>query len=207
MKNNFKLLLVTALTSVLFTGCVGDDDTVLPHYDALPLSQTFNTTPDFTPILDNTILDIDGWQNIAQTGSALWRVQVYQSNGYAELSCYQTGDPVNVSWLVSPEFIPTEKHKTLSFEVAQSYVTNVANKLEVFVSEDFNGTDVATATWVPLTVNIPGTSAVYFEFMDSGNVDLTQYVDKQLHLAFKVTGSGTNTNLDGSYQIDNVNVK
>jgi len=207
MKNKFKTFLFTALTAVIAVGCVGDDDTTLPYYDVLPLSQGFDRKPDYTPLVDNTLLELPGWYNIAQTGSAKWKIQVYQGNGYAELTTYQSGEPVNVSWLVSPEFTTTEEHSTLAFEVAQSYVTNAANKLEVFISEDFTGTNVATATWVPLTVNIPGTSAVYFEFMNSGDVSLAEYIGKPLHLAFKVTGSGTNTTLDGSYQIDNVNVK
>jgi hypothetical protein len=207
MKNTFKTFLFAALTAFIAVGCEGDDDTKLSYYDVLPLSQGFDRKPDYNPIVDNTLLAIPGWFNIAQTGTALWKIQVYQGNGYAELTTYQSGEAVNVSWLVSPEFTATEEHSTLAFEVAQSYVTNVNNKLEVFISEDFNGTNVATATWIPLNPALPGITATYFEFMSSGDISLAQYIDKPLHLAFKVTGSGTNTNLDGSYQIDNVNVK
>ena len=204
---NFKLVLVAALTAIMAVGCVGTDDTSLPHYEILPLSQGFDRDVNYNTLRDNTLLEIPGWYNFAQTGSALWKIQVYQGNGYAELTTFQSGDAVNVSWLVSPEFIPEEKHSTLVFRVAQSYVTNVTNKLEVFISEDFDGTNVATATWVPLNPALPGINATYFAFMDSGDIDLSQYIGKKLKLAFKVTGSGTNTNLDGSYQIDNVNVK
>ncbi len=207
MKNKFKTLLFAVLTAVLAVGCVGDDDTMLPYYDVLPLSQGFDRNPDYTDIEDDILLETEGWYNIAQTGSALWRIQVYQTNGYAELTTYQSGDAVNVSWLVSPEFTVTEDHSTLSFEVAQSYVTNVANKLEVFISEDFEGTNVATATWIPLNPAIPGITAEYFKFMESGDISLAEYIGRPLHLAFKVTGSGTNANLDGSYQVDNVNVQ
>jgi len=204
---NFKLVLVAALTAIMAVGCVGTDDTLLPYYEVLPLSQGFNKDTDYNDLPDDILLELPGWYNIAQTGRALWRIQVYQTNGYAELTTFQSGDAVNVSWLISPEFIPEEAHSTLSFDVAQSYVTNAANKLEVFISEDFDGTNVATATWVPLNPALPGITAKYFEFMNSGNIDLSAYIGKKLNLAFKVTGSGTNANLDGSYQIDNVNVK
>jgi len=205
--NKFRTLLFAALTAIMAVGCTDDGDTQLSYYDVLPLSQGFDRKPDYNPIPDNTLLEIPGWYNIAQTGTALWKVQVYQGNGYAELTTFQSGDAVNVSWLVSPEFIPEDDHSTLVFRVAQSYVTNINNKLEVFISEDFDGTNVATATWIPLNPALPGTTAVYFEFMDSGDISLSEYIGTPLHLAFKVTGSGTNTNLDGSYQIDNVNVK
>jgi hypothetical protein len=207
MKIKFKTLLLAVLTAFIAVGCSDDDDTKLPYYDVLPLSQGFDRKPDYNPILDNTLLEIPGWYNIAQTGTALWKVQVYQGNGYAELTTFQSNEPVNVSWLVSPEFTATTEHSTLAFRVAQSYVTNVNNKLEVFISEDFDGTNLTTATWIPLNPDLPGINATYFAFMDSGDISLAEYIGRPLHLAFKVTGSGTNANLDGSYQIDNVNVK
>lgn len=207
MKNTLKTLLFCIVTAVMAVGCVGDDETKLPYYDVLPLSQGFDRNIDYTDIEDNILLETEGWYNIAQTGSALWRIQVYQTNGYAELTTYQSGDAVNVSWLISPEFTATQDHSTLAFNVAQSYVTNVNNKLEVMISEDFDGTNLGTATWIPLDPALPGLNATYFEFMESGDISLAEYIGTPLHLAFKVTGSGTNANLDGSYQIDNVNVK
>lgn len=200
MKNIFKALLLSALIAPVAVSCVQDDDTTLPPYTALLLSEDFNIGD------DNTLLETAGWLNYAETGSALWKIQRYSGNGYAEFTSYQSGDATNVGWLVSPEFTLEEANdKTLVFEVSQSYVTSTANKLEVFISTDFDGTNVTGATWTPLSANIPGTSATYFEFQDSGEIDLSAY-SGNVHLGFKVTGSGTNTALDGSYQIDNVNI-
>ena len=126
---NFKLVLVAALTAIMAVGCVGTDDTSLPHYEILPLSQGFDRDVNYNALRDNTLLEIPGWYNFAQTGSALWKIQVYQGNGYAELTTFQSGDAVNVSWLVSPEFIPEEKHSTLVFRVAQSYVLMLTTNL------------------------------------------------------------------------------
>jgi hypothetical protein len=45
-----------------------------------------------------------------------------------------------------------------------------------------------------------------FDFFSSGLVDLSSYAGKQVYIAFKVKGSGTNTSLDGTYEIDNVRI-
>lgn len=200
MKNNLKTLFIAALTAFMAVGCVDDDDTKLPFYDVLPLSQ------DFEVGLDNTPLVTEGWTNFAEVGKIIWTIQIYSSNGYAEFNTYQSGDASNIGWLVSPEFTLPEGHtRKLKFDSAQSYVTSADNKLEVFISRDFDGTNVKAATWEPLKANIPGTSAKYFEFMSSGDIDLSAY-SGPLHIAFKVTGSGTNTSLDGSYNVDNVTI-
>ena len=191
------------MLAFMAVSCVGDDDTTLPSYDKLPLAQDFSTGA------DNTVLATNGWLNYAEVGTALWKIQIYSSNGYAEFTSYQSGEASNVGWLISPEFTLEEGNaRILTFDASQSYVTSTANKLEVLISSDFDGTDagVATATWVPLTATLPGTSATYFEFMSSGNISMAPY-SGPLHVAFKVTGSGTNTALDGSYQIDNVIIK
>ena len=199
MKNKFKTFFFAALTALMAVSC--DDDTSLPPYDKLPLSQ------DFSDGLDNTDLVTKGWLNYAEAGKAIWKIQIYSSNGYAEFSPYASGDVSNIGWLVSPSFNLPEGHaRKLRFDVSQSYVTSAANKLEVFISKDFNGTDVKAATWIPLKAAIPGTSATYFAFMSSGNIDLSAY-SGDLHIAYKVTGSGTNTALDGAYQIDNVTIQ
>jgi hypothetical protein len=95
--------------------------------------------------------------------------------------------------------------ETLVFQSSQSYVSAAANKLEVLISNNFDGTNVTAATWTPITATLPTTTSPYFEFIKSGEIDLSQYTGN-ISIAFKVTGSGTNTTLDGSYQIDDIRV-
>lgn len=172
--------------------------------------------PDFTPLIygeefsmgtvDNTVLDTPNWINIAQTGTAKWKEQEYSGNGYAEFSAYQSGEAVNVGWLISPAInLDKQDNEKLRFQASQSYVTSGANSLEVFISNDFDGTNVATATWIPLECTLPTTSSTYFAFIDSGAIDLSSFTGN-CRIAFKVKGSGTNTALDGSYQIDNIRI-
>ena len=201
MKNLKKILLIALPILVLFS-CSNDDDYETASFTPLLFTEDFPSADG----LDNTILDLEGWTNMAETGTVVWKNQIYQDNGYAEFTSYQSSDAVSVGWLISPS-INMDEHtgEKLVFQSAQSYVSSVNNKLEVFVSTDFDGTNFSTATWTPITAKLPTTDATYFEFMESGVIDLSSYTGN-LHVGFKVTGSGTNTTLDGSYQIDNVRV-
>jgi hypothetical protein len=202
MKNIFNKLLLAGLIAGLATGCVDEDDTQLS--DHLPV----DFAADFNVGADGTILTWPDWINYAEAGDALWTIQRFSSNGYAEFSSFQSGDLVNIGWLVSPAFELAENNtKKLRFQASQSFVSSSANKLEVLISTDFDGNpdNITSATWTPLQANLPGTDAEYFLFFDSGIIDLSAF-SGTAHIAFKVTGSGTNTALDGSYQIDNPSV-
>ena len=201
MKNLKKILLI-ALPMLVLSSCSKEDDFETPPFKSLVLAEDFPATDG----LDNTILDLEGWANVAETGTVVWKNQIYRGNGYAEFTSYQAPDAVSVGWLISPA-INMDEHKgeKLVFQSAQSYVSSVNNKLEVLVSSDYDGTNLSTATWTPLTAKLPTTDATYFEFMESGVIDLSSFTGN-LHIGFKVTGSGTNTALDGSYQIDSVRV-
>jgi hypothetical protein len=197
MKSKFRYIIFAAL-SVGILSC--DDDTDLPVYTPLDYAQDFNEGA------DNSILVTEGWRNYAEAGTALWKIQEYSNNGYAEFTSYQSGEASNIAWLISPAIALEENNdKTLRFYVSQSFVSSTANKLEVLVSTNYDGTNVAGATWTAVNANLPGTDAVYFEFQDSGEIDLSGF-SGNAYVAFKVTGSGTNTSLDGSYQIDNFRI-
>ena len=195
-----KKMLAIAFVSLLTTSCVSDDDTKLPNYTPVLFGEDFETNA-----VDNAVLAIDGWNNYAEVGTAKWKFQYYSSNNYAEFTSYQSGQLSNIGWLISPVInLDGHPNAKLLFQAAQSYVTNSANSLEALISTDYDGTNVTAATWQHLNATLPTTSAVYFAFIPS-EVDLSAY-SGNVHIAFKVKGSGTNTSLDGSYQIDNVRI-
>lgn len=162
---------------------------------------------DFEEAVDGTNLNIEGWVNVATEGSRVWREEAFGGNGYAEFSAFGSGNASNVAWLVSPG-IDMDSHtgEIMTFRTAQHHldVDSAANSLEVYVSTDFDG-DVTTATWIPVTVALPTQSTSWYQFISSGAVDLSGYTG-ELHVAFKFIGSGTNTTLDGAFQIDDLKV-
>ncbi len=200
MRNIFKVLLLSAVIAPAVVSC--DEDTQLPAYVPVKVGQAFSKGD------DESLLAINGWTNYNEVGSKKWMIQRYSGNGYAEFSSYLTGELSNIGWLITPALdLNDGKDHKLTFLSSQSYVSSSANKLEVLISKDYDGTNVTAATWTPLSATLPTTSSKYFEFIKSGDVDLAAYTGSTVHIAFKVTGSGTNTALDGSYQIDNVIVQ
>jgi hypothetical protein len=201
MKTNKLIAFLSFILVVSLSGCSPEDDITIPNFTPLLFAEDFAAGA-----VDNTTLNTTGWKNYAETGTALWKEQVYSGNAYAEFSSYLSGNAVNVAWLISPKInMDANDHETLVFQASQSYVSSSSNSLQVFVSNNFDGTNVTGATWTPIAATLPTTASPYFEFIKSGEIDLSQYTGN-ISIAFKVTGSGTNTTLDGSYQIDDIRV-
>ncbi|WP_394759233.1 choice-of-anchor J domain-containing protein [Flavobacterium sp.] len=201
MKTNKIIMILGVATLLGFASCSPEQDIKNPDFTPLTFAEDFSVGA-----VDNTELNTQGWFNYAEVGTAKWREQIYSSNPYAEFSSFSSGNAINVGWLISPAInMDLQDRETLVFQSAQSYVSSSANSLEVFISKDFNGTNVLTATWEPLTATLPLTTSVYFQFINSGEIDLSGYTGN-IHIAFKVKGSGTNLALDGSYQVDNIRI-
>ena len=161
---------------------------------------------DFQTATNNTNLDFAGWTNFAQAGTWLWRERVFTGNGYTEFSTFGSGSPSNIAWLISPGInMNAQTNEYLNFKSAQHHLDSPNNKLEVFVSTNYNGSNVLAATWVPISASLASQSNAWYEFVDSGLINLSSYAGT-LYVAFKVTGSGTDTTLDGAYQIDDFSI-
>jgi len=201
MKNiNFKsIVLLTLFVSVL-TSCVKDDDFAIPALKSPFYSE------DFQAVQHNTILDLPNWTNFAELGTMLWFERVYQGDGYAQFSSFGGGNATNVAWLISPTVdLTAHQNVKFSFQSAQNFVSDDANKLEVYVSTNYNGTSVGAATWTNVNPNVANKNTMGYKFIPSGEIDLSAYESQgQINIAFKVTGSGTNTNLDGLFQVNNL---
>ena len=161
---------------------------------------------DFQSAIHNTNLDFPGWTNVAQEGAWIWRERVYSGNGYTEFSTYNSPDEVNIAWLISPGVdLDAQENEFLNFKMAQHHLQSDLNTAEVFVSTDYDGSNVLGATWIPVSANLPSQSNSWYQFVDSGLIDLSPY-SGTLHVAFKVTGSGTDQTLDGAYQLDDFTI-
>ncbi|MGJ5642749.1 DUF5689 domain-containing protein [Formosa sp. S-31] len=185
------------------------DDVQFANERCTPLS-----TDDFTVVYqesfsdatDDTILDTAGWINFSERGQVLWTEQIYSKNGYAEFGTFGANDTENVAWLISPRIDMTSNlTEYLNFKMAQHHLDSVKNKVEVLVSTNFNGVDVLSAIWEPIEAKLPTKYDEWYTFKDSGLIDISNY-QGILYVAFKVTGSGTNEALDGSYQLDDFRV-
>jgi hypothetical protein len=195
MNRHIKPFLFAIAVTGMLTGCVQDDDTQLAPFVEAALME------DFEEAVDATTLDIAGWTNFAETGSRSWREERFGDNGYTEFSPFGANEPSNIGWLITPAVNLDGKLKQFTFQAAQHHLTSPENTLEVFISTNFDGVNVLAATWTPLEAVVPTQDDEWYDFINSGNIDLSAY-SGQVHIAFKVTGNGSA--LSAGYQIDNV---
>ena len=119
----------------------------------------------------------------------------------------------NISWAISPKVnLDNSENEVLTFQTSTEYVTSAANKIEVFISSDFNGVDVLSATWTPIVANIANNNTNISNTDSNGNIniysgeiDLSGY-SGDIYIAFKGVGSGTNLDMDGSLRLDNIKI-
>jgi hypothetical protein len=105
------------------------------------------------------------------------------------------------SWLITPS-IQLDEAKRISFESAYAFFTH--NGLTVWISSNFNGTDVAGATWQQLNPVIAQSADTEHAFIPSGDIDLSGFTGP-VRIGFKYVGSGPGGQTT-SFRIDNVKV-
>jgi hypothetical protein len=180
-----------------------DRDVVITGTTSVPFF-----SENFQSVETNTKLNLPGWANLVQKGTKYWIGTVYAGNGYAEFNTTGTKVVSNVAWLISPKIdMDLHTNEVLTFRAAQHHldVDSPLNSLEVYVSTNFDGLNIAKATWTQLKVVLPKQATPWYQFVGSGGVDLSSYKGK-INIAFKYTGSGKDLALDGAFQVDDVQI-
>ena len=165
-------------------------------------------TENFETVENNTNINLAGWTNIVQAGSLYWQGSVYSGNGCAEYAISGTKVASNVGWLISPKVdLDIFTGEVLSFRSAQHHVDvdSPLNALEIFISNNFDGINVAAANWIPLKAKLPTQATPWYQFVGSGGIELSSFVGK-VNIGFRYTGSGKTVTLDGAFQIDDVQI-
>ncbi|WP_193323842.1 endonuclease, partial [Marinifilum sp. N1E240] len=137
-------------------------------------------------------------------GDRNWEITEHSDNKYMQMSAYQASGDV-VSWLITPAIdLDAYSNEKLNFKTKNGYYKGTT--LEVLISTDFDGSDVATATWqsVPAIIDERNNSAYGSTFVESGAVDLSSY-EGEVYLAFKYSGNGSS--LTTTYQVDDVTIE
>ncbi|OYX83826.1 MAG: DUF5017 domain-containing protein [Flavobacteriales bacterium 32-34-25] len=163
---------------------------------------------DFQSVSDGTNLSLPGWSNIIEAGAIVWKGGISSTNGYAEFAITGTKVVSNIVWLISPKIdMDTHSNESLSFRTAQDHldVDSPLNTLEVYISTNFDGHNINAATWIPVAARIPNQATPWNEFIGSGAIDLSAYAGK-INVAFKYIGSGKDLALDGTFQVDDVQI-
>jgi Family of unknown function (DUF5689) len=151
---------------------------------------------------------ITGWRNISETGDVLFRMSSFSGNTFPLVSAFSsTALPTtNIStWLISPDVnLPTGTAPKLSFTCSRRYPTGT---FKIYVSTNFTGSNVSTATWVLLTTVPAGTAAAFTPFDPFGPFDLTTYVGQKVNIGFRYEApAGTAASSVATYEPDDIKI-
>jgi hypothetical protein len=188
-------LLVRGTADVTSGNGGGGGDTTNTGGPLKTLDESFNS------VANNQDIALSGWKNIVVKGTRLWRGGIFQGNGYAQATAFQDVSNEMETWLITPQ-IDLAEAKILSFESAQAFFKH--NGLSVFISTNFDGTNVGSATWTPLTAKLAGSTDANYTNVPSGDIDLSAYTGKG-YIGFKYVGDKTNNTT--TYRIDNVKIR
>jgi len=156
----------------------------------------------FSSQADKSDINLSGWLNVAKTGSRKWQGKLFSSNYYAQASSYNSTEE-NEIWLITPKIdLDGMTNPTLNFDNATAYWNH--DGLTVWISTDFDGVNIDAATWVQLSPTLAGESNSNYEWVNSGDIDLSSY-SGSAYIAFKYHGDDTQGQTS-SYDIDNVKV-
>ena len=169
-------------------------------------------TEDFESMTSNASISTNGWTNFAEVGNRDWRVITTSDNGnpgskIASFGAYNSGDPVNIAWLISPSIdLDAQDFEFVNFQSSNSF--DDGSDLELFISTDWDGVEanITTATWTALSGTIVSDDVFYQDWIDSGLIDLSSY-SGTAYVAFKyIGGDNTANSIDGNFEIDNYKV-
>lgn len=202
MKKIIISVFLLSLSLGVLTSCSKEDDFEIPAFKPLFFGENFPESD----IDYNADFDFPGWVNYAETGSKKWIERDFNNSGYIQFSPFGSGQASNIGWAITPKFnIGDGQGVVFSFTSATNFVDDPNNKLEVFISTDYNGTEagVLTANWTELNAVVANETTNGYVYIPSGEIDLSDY-SGDISIAFKVTGNGTT--LDGLFQVDDIKI-
>ncbi|MCQ2317633.1 MAG: chitobiase/beta-hexosaminidase C-terminal domain-containing protein [Bacteroidales bacterium] len=158
-------------------------------------------TAEYTIILGATTIlsqdwegEMNGWTFVTVTGSKPWSVAQNSGNHYAYANGFNGG--ANEQWCISPAFnLDIYSNVTLSFVNAKNYT---GPDMQLFISNDYDGTNAATATWNELTYV---KSAGSWAWVESGAVSLEGYSGTNCHIGYKYTSTETEA---AGWEVDDI---
>ncbi len=128
-----------------------------------------------------------GWTTQVVVGSHDWDAYIHEGAKFARMTNYDGGNTPSEAWMISPAVDLSEA--TAPFLNFTSAVGYDGDPLQVFVSTDYISGDPTTATWIELPATFPDTNGDWWQWTDSGNLDLSDYLTANTRIAFKYIGA------------------
>ncbi len=138
--------------------------------------------------------EMNGWTFVTVEGGNAWTIATYSGNHYAYANGYNGG--VNEQWCISPAFdLTVYSNASLSFRNAKNYT---GPDVQLYFSNNYDGTNPATATWTELTFTM---STGSYAWTESGSIDLASFTGSSCYVGFKYTSTETAA---AAWEIDDI---
>jgi hypothetical protein len=172
-------------------------DISLTYYNYTAQEPVVGQTTLFEETFDS---GVSNFQTFSASGTKAWAASSYGQDFYMKISGYQE---VNEDWLISPAIdLKGQVDVVLKLSQAAKYVNGQWNQITVNISTDYDGSNVATATWTPLTINTKPSGSDYV-FVESEGVDLSNWKGQKIYIGFKYVSDLANA---ATWEINNVKV-
>lgn len=142
------------------------------------------------------------WQRSDDTSNYTHPSSVPEGNWYAYANNY-SADEAAIDWLISPAIDLTQYDEPFfNFEAWTKFVDSIVG-LEVFVSTNFAG-NPSSADWTLIPASLPAQNSDNWQ--NSGDIDLNDFSDDTIFIAFKYSSTGTTANSTSAWAIDELKV-
>ncbi len=196
---------ITAIASIHFNPQIQirslDDLELLEEDDHQPGDPVTSIDEDFQSYPNHAVINQNGWTAFAEEGGRNWICRTFNDNHYAQATAWQSTDPTNVMWMITP---PIDRdamsNPIFEFESAKAHYTH--DGFSLWISTDFDGTNVTSATWEPLDARLAGEQDPDNNWIHSGYLDLLPY-QGILHIAWRYESAAPQGNT-GTFRVDNV---
>ena len=138
--------------------------------------------------------EMNGWTFVDVEGEMSWTVAQYGGNHYAYANGYNHG--ANIDWCISPAFnLDAISNPILTFRTAKNFT---GPDLEVFFSNDYDGSNPLSASWTPLTCAL---STGGWTWIESGAIDLSSFSGTNCYIGFMYT---CEENIAAGWEVDDI---
>ena len=154
--------------------------------------------------------EIEGWHNVAVTGTYHWAGKIYSGNAYVQQSAYKHNGALQ-SYLITPQ-LTVKAGMHLTFDACYGNYTEKGGRLTLLYTTDelkaFDKAELGAAKWTDITssVSIPVPTTTYGTLANVCDYDLSALAGKKIYIAFRYDGDGS-TGATTTIQVDNVKAK
>lgn len=168
----------------------------------MPFKETFSTHSAGVGVYVN----LPGWTNInAHGGEGRFEVREFNGNKFAQVSAFGSQEEIFEAWLITPNIHLDKESPVLVFDTKDGFFNGEA--FTVHIATDFEENPF-TATWEDITDRVVLPVGHYDwepDFTNSGEVDLSDYMEEKIVIGFRYLGG--DFAITTTYQLDNIEIK